>query len=81
MAEAITWADIEKRIPDGIRELLDGPFPPGIAALDPEHRDDLTQAVRDLIVAQSNDFAAAGDAFIDQLPRLLRGAVNKVIGR
>lgn len=63
-----------------LAEQLDGPLPPGIAALDDVAKADLADALRDARRRQTAALAKAGEDGLSYVPALLRGAVRKVVG-
>lgn len=52
--------------------------PPGVAALAPEHLDDLAGAIRAARHRQAAELAAAGDQALKLVPRVLRGPIRRL---
>ncbi len=65
--------------PDPLAELLGGELPPGLDALSPEQRQHLAAAIEGARARQSRELAAAAEASLGFLPKLLRRAVRKVV--
>ncbi len=61
------------------RELRRKP-PAAVAALPEKQLRDLAAAIRDARHREAAAVAAAGDAALEQLPRLVRGPVKKIVG-
>ena len=59
-------------------ELGEAP-PKGIARLEASHLDDLANAIREARQRQADDLARAGERALDQIPRVLRGPVRRVL--
>jgi hypothetical protein len=66
-------------IRDDLRHELGGEPPPAIAALDDAQLEVLTTALRAARIHQAQALEAATESGLGFIPRLLRGAVKKVL--
>jgi len=57
-----------------------GDLPPGIEALDEEHKDGLARALRNARHRQAAALKKAGDESLRFIPALLRPAIKKAVG-
>ncbi|GGS33719.1 MULTISPECIES: hypothetical protein [Actinokineospora] len=65
---------------DELRRQFRAPLPDSVAGLPAEAADDLAAALRDARRRQTRHLMAATEESLEQLPRLIRPLVRKVIG-
>jgi hypothetical protein len=63
-----------------LREQLSGDVPQGASRLGEAELRDLAHAIRDARHREGEALAAAGERALERVPRLLRGAIRKVVG-
>ena len=62
-----------------LERALGAPPPEGLAPLAPEHVQDLADAVHAAHRRQARELAAAGEAALSFVPRLLRGPIKRAL--
>ncbi len=64
----------------GLEEQLGAPAPAGLSRLSQAQRDDLARAIADARHRQAAELASASEKALGHIPRLLRTAIQRVLG-